>query len=130
MRALVLICLMSLAACTSPRQACERNALYDLRMLDLVIRETEQTIARGFALEREPYRTSSLELCYANRFGDRDRIGMVWCNRPDIAFRDRPVAVDLRAERAKLAELRLKRTESARSAARALEACRARYPGT
>ncbi|TCM80963.1 hypothetical protein [Rhodovulum steppense] len=128
MRALALICLVALTACTSPRQACERNALYDLGMLDLLIRETEQTIARGYALEREPYRSSSLQLCYGSRFGDRDRIGMAWCSRPEIAFRDRPVAVDLRAERAKLAELRAKRTDTARSAARALEDCRARFP--
>lgn len=128
MRALALICLVTLAACTTPRQACERNALYDLRMLDLLIRETEQTLARGYALEREPYRRTSLELCYANRFGNDDALGLVWCNRPEVAFRDRPVAVDLAAERRKLADLRQRRKDMARIAARNLADCRARFP--
>ncbi|TCO71985.1 hypothetical protein [Rhodovulum euryhalinum] len=128
MRTLALICLVTLAACATPRQACERNALYDLRMIDLLIRETEQTIARGYALEREPYRRSSLELCYANRVGHDGGVGFVWCNRPEIGFRERPVAVDLRAERAALAELKSKRKDVARTAARALSACAARYP--
>lgn len=128
MRALALICLATLAACATPRQACERNALYDLQMIDLLIRETEQTLARGYALEREPYRRSSLELCYANRAGSDGGVGFAWCNRPDIGFRDRPVAVDLRDERRKLAELTARRKAEARSAARDLAACRARYP--
>lgn len=125
---LVLSCLVLLAACATPRQACERNALYDLRVLDILILETEQTIARGYGYEREAYRTTSLELCYGARRGDGDGFGMVFCNRPDIAYRERPVAVDLKAERAKLAELKAKRREVARNAARALAACRSRYP--
>ncbi|TCP44392.1 hypothetical protein [Rhodovulum marinum] len=128
MRALALLCLVTLTACATPRQACERNALYDLQMIDLLIRETEQTIARGYALEREPYGRTRLELCYANSLGDNEGIGVVWCNRPDIDFRDRPVAVDLRAERQKLAELQTKRRDVAQQAARALAGCRARYP--
>jgi len=127
MRLLALICLVALAGCATPRQACERNALYDLQMIDLLIRETEQTIARGYALEREPYRRTGLELCYANRPGD-DGVGLVWCNRPDIGFRERPVAVNLRDERRKLAELRTRRKDVAGVAARNLAACRARFP--
>ncbi|MGC9417701.1 MAG: hypothetical protein ACP5EN_01905 [Rhodovulum sp.] len=128
MRALALLCLITLSACSTPRQACERNALYDLQMIDLLIRETEQTIARGYALEREPYRRTRLELCYASSLSESDGIGVVWCNRPDIDFRERPIAVDLRAERRKLNELKTKRRDVARVAARNLAACRARYP--
>ncbi|SIO53180.1 hypothetical protein SAMN05444722_3179 [Rhodovulum sp. ES.010] len=129
MRLFALLCLLTLAACATPRQACERNAMYDLMLLDRLVLETEQTLARGYALEREPYRRTSLEMCYGRGFGDDGSgLGFVWCNRPDIGFRERPVAVDLRAERQKLADLRAKRREVARDAARAMAACRARYP--
>lgn len=125
---LALSCLALLAACATPRQACENNALYDLRVIDTLIVETEQTLARGYGFEREPYSRTTLELCYADRPGDDDGVGMMFCNRPDIGYRERPVAVDLKAERANLAELKAKRRDVAQRAARELAACRARYP--
>ncbi|MBN2905387.1 MAG: hypothetical protein JXJ18_01615 [Rhodobacteraceae bacterium] len=128
MRVLVLLCLVALGACTTPRQACERDALYDLSVIDSLIAESEQTLARGYALRRDPYRRTSLQLCYGSRLGGNDRVGMVLCNRPDVGVRTRPVAVDLKAERAKLAELKAKRAELARIAARRLAECRAISP--
>lgn len=128
MRVSVLIAVLLLAACATPRQSCERNALYDLRAVDALIVETEQTLARGYALRPEPYRRSSVRFCYSTRVGDRNRVGFIMCDQPELGVRERPVAVDLRAERAKLVELKKKRKDLARVAARNLAECRARYP--
>lgn len=131
MRALCPLCLIVLTGCATPRQACERDALEDLRIVDALIAQTEQTIARGYALKREPYSRPTVTFCYGyGRHGWRysDGFGMAFCNVPEIAYREVPVATDLTAERAKLADLEGKRGELERRAARDLEACRQRFP--
>ncbi|OLS52940.1 hypothetical protein [Rhodovulum sulfidophilum] len=128
MRAIALLLLLSLAACTTPRQSCERAALYDLRVLDKLIRQSEQTIARGFAYRREPYERSRLDFCYGSWLGRNPAAGFTFCDWPEIRVREVPVAVDLAAERRNLAELKAKRAETERRAARALADCAARYP--
>ncbi|MBL3569012.1 hypothetical protein DSD19_20695 [Rhodovulum sp. BSW8] len=129
MRKLALLMLLPLAACATPRQSCERAALYDLRVLDTLIRESEQTIARGYGYRREPYERTRFDFCYGSRFGRSPAMGFTFCDYPDVGIREVPVTVDLAAERRNLAELKAKRTEAARRAARALSACEARYPG-
>jgi hypothetical protein len=128
MRPLAVVCLVALAACATPRQACESYAVYDLRVVENLIAESEATLARGYALRPEPYRSPSLQFCYGSGFGGYNRFGFAYCGYPDINIRLQPVAVDLSADRAKLAELKRKRQDLARSAAERLQACRARYP--
>lgn len=127
MRALALIVILTLAACATPRQICERDALHDLNVLDALIVETRQTLERGYAVRRDPYTRPRLEMCYRAPFGD-NRIGMTFCNSREIAYRDRPVAVDLAAERRKLTSLEDRRKITVRTAARQLALCRAGYP--
>jgi len=128
MRVLVFLCLGLLAACATPRQTCERDALRDLKVVDALIAESERTVARGYAVTREPYTRTRLDFCYGSRFGYYDRWGMSFCTRPEIEYRERPVAVDLKAERAKLAELKAKRAELAQESLRKVSVCRARFP--
>lgn len=131
MRALSLLCLIVLTGCATPRQSCERDALEDLRVVDALIAETERTLARGYALGREPYSRPSVNFCYG--YGGYGRgyyngFGMSFCGYPEIAYREVPMATDLNAERAKLAELKRKRIELDKRAARDLAACRQRFP--
>ena len=127
MHRLLLPLFLILAACATPRAQCEAKATRDLRTLDALIVETEQNIERGYALDREVTERPRLTFCYGRRI-DGARVGMTFCNDTEVTVRDRPVAIDLRAERAKLASLREKRAEVARRTARALSACAARYP--
>ncbi|MBK1636772.1 hypothetical protein [Rhodovulum adriaticum] len=127
MRAILVLLPLALVACTSPRAACERDALHDLRVMDALIAETEQTLARGYALQREPVTRPRLQVCYGAPLDD-NRVGMTLCNRSETTYRERPVAVDLGAERRKLTSLQAKRQDLARSAARRLAACRKTYP--
>ncbi|TCP62746.1 hypothetical protein EV663_1016 [Rhodovulum bhavnagarense] len=127
MRTFALILSLSLAACASPREICERDALREIRVLDALIVETRQTLERGYALRREPYSRPRLELCQGATIGE-DQLGVNFCNTTQIAYRDRPVAVDLEAEARKLKSLKKKRKTAAREAARRLAACRRQYP--
>jgi len=127
MRRLILLLLLPLAACATPRQQCERAATEDLRIIDALIVETEQNIARGYRLERETHTRPRLTFCYGHhRY--HDRFGLLFCDTTETVVTERPVAIDVREERAKLASLKEKRPEVARRAARDLAACRARFP--
>lgn len=127
MRRLILLLLLPLAACATPRQQCERAATEDLRIIDALIVETKQNIARGYRLEQVVTTRPRLTFCYGGRHY-HDRFGMVFCETSETLVTERPVAIDLKAERAKLASLKEKRPEIARRAAQALAACRARFP--
>ncbi|WP_212524869.1 hypothetical protein [Actibacterium sp. MT2.3-13A] len=128
MRRLILLLVLPLAACATPRQQCESAATQDLRIIDALIVETEQNIARGYRLERETTTRPRLTFCYAGHPYRRERFGMVFCNTTETVVTERPVAIDLKAERAKLASLKAKRPEAAQRAARALAACRDQFP--
>lgn len=129
MSRLFLLLLLPLAACATPREQCDRAATEDLRVIDTLIAETEQNIARGYAIEEEVHTQPRLSFCYGARSGHRrSGVGVAWCNDTRTVVKEKPVAIDLRAERAKLASLKAKRAETARRAAKALAACGAQYP--
>lgn len=123
-----LLVMILLAACASPRDRCERDALQDLRVLEDLIAESERTVARGYGLQREAYTRTGVNFCYGGGWGRHYGGAMSLCTSPEVSYRTRPVAVDMAAERAKLADLKRKRAELAPAARRRLEACRIRYP--
>ncbi len=117
-----------LAACTSPRQACESSALKDLQIIDALIAETEQNIARGYGIEVDTVRSPTFRYCLGRRSDGRTSVGVIFCNEPEYRNIERPVALDLAEEEAKLRSLKAKRPSVAKNAARALAACEAHYP--
>lgn len=128
MRRFALALLLPLVACTTPRDQCERNATEDLRIVSALIVETEQNIARGYAITREQVETPRLTFCYGGPLDSGD-VGVGFCNEIVTKTVERPVAIDLDAEKAKLAALRKKQAELKARAAAALAACAAQYPG-
>ena len=137
---LLLAALAALAACGTPQEQCINAATRDLRVLDQLIAETEGNIARGYGY-RETMRTE-MRYVPCNRpvlrqapprepgakpvFYYDSAPGFCWEDVP-VSER-RPVAVDLAAERAKLAEMRKKRAELNAMASAAVAQCRATYP--
>ena len=127
--ALLLAALAALAACASPRQACLRAATTDLRNVEALIAEAQANISRGYAIAREPYVTTGVDFCYDPVVGigldGRGGVygGLRYCNTVETRYRTRPVAIDLAAERRKLAELQATRARLAREAERRLAAC-------
>lgn len=126
MRRLILAPFLLLVACGTPQEQCIRRETGDLRTLDRLISETQTNIRRGYAIEE--YRTWEWETYTCYRPGADGQPVPDTCQRrvPDIDTR--PVAIDLNAERAKLASMQDKRVELARRAAASAEACRRAYP--
>lgn len=128
MRKFLLIAALPLAACATPGERCERAATEDLQIIDQLIAETEANISRGYAITQEIEEQPRLRYCLGRGWGGKTRTGVVFCNHNEIEVRERPVAIDLKAEQAKLASLRTKRTQTANRAAQQIAACRQQYP--
>lgn len=113
-----------LGACATPQQRCVQNATRDLQTLRALIAETEANVSRGYAFRQEvrPVRVG-VSACTRSR----GRVGVGFCAGNDITTVRRPVAIDLDAERSKLASLRAKELEVASRARPAIEACAAAF---
>lgn len=114
---LALLALTALAACATPEQRCAGPALTELRTVNGLIAETERSIARGYALRREPDVRHRLLPC---RPGDGP---FAFCTYDEITMVERPVAIDRAAERAKLATLFERRAELQQTIRARLTAC-------
>jgi len=119
---LFLLSLLALAACATPREQCLRMATRDLPVLDELIAQTAANIERGYALTTETRTTAYWQFCAS----PSDHFH--WCAVPHTSSRKVPVAIDVQAERAKLASLKAKRVELRRKAQRQIAACNAAYP--
>lgn len=121
-----------LAACATPQEQCINRETRDLRTLDRLIAETDGNIRRGFAIEEYTVDITVASTCRES--GGVDSAGnplppvLVPCFVDREVTRTRPRAIDLNAERAKLASMQAKRRELARTAERAVAQCRAQFP--
>lgn len=132
MNRLILLALLPiLAACSTPRESCLRAASRDLVVVDRLIAQVQGNLARGYAVDREPYVTSTVDLCVGNR-GYRGiyggGVGFSYCSRPVTRYRANPVAIDRQTEERKLRELKQTRARLEKQVNANLEACNARYP--
>lgn len=126
MRYIVLLPLVLLAACGTPQEHCIRRAGTDLRTLDTLIAETEANITRGYAIRTETREAPYLTICSV-----RDAKGKVQsetCIQDRLVTTEKPEAIDLDAEAAKLESMQRKRAELAQNYGASVAACQARYP--
>lgn len=120
---LVLAPLALLAACATPQQQCLSQNSVELRAVQSQISSIEATLARGYALhvQRVPY--TAMGVCFSKAKG-----GAYPC--PETRWRDdeRPVAVDMNDQRARLSALKKKLPALQKAYTNAEAACRAAYP--
>ncbi len=109
-----------IAACVDPGQACRKEATKDLQTVRALIEETEQTIARGYAIKTGSRNIAYTDFCLGT---GHSNVGVSFCNRIEPVRTEKPVAVDLNEERRKLASLRQKEAELSRNSAIALQRC-------
>lgn len=119
--------LLILAACATPRERCIAAVTRDLSNVEKLIAETKANLARGYAIEREPYTTFELEWCLSRGSKEGD-LRWTWCRDTVTRYRDKPVAIDRATEERKLRELRATRTRLTRQSAAQVAQCQARYP--
>ncbi len=123
--ALALITL--LAACGTPQEQCIRTATRELRTLDMLIAETEASLARGYTYEtREVVRHVWTRCDDFVGLGPHHHRRM--CFEPVTDTVRHPVAIDPTVENRKLAALKDRRAALAARARVEVDACRARFP--
>lgn len=128
LRPALLLCAagLTLAACATPREACINRVRSDLRTLDRLAAETRGNVERGFAYRTETEVRTERDTCTAR---NEDGTEFTYpCE--DIRTFDRrvPVAIDLRAEEAKLRSLEARIAEEERLLRPRIEACVAAHP--
>jgi hypothetical protein len=124
--AIVLLIPAFLAACETPQQRCEARAVQDLRVINALIAETEETIRRGYALQTVQTTRPVATFCwggYSGGYGDGwgGGTGVCWAN--NTVTSEQPVAVNLDEQRATLRSLQTKRSELEVQARAQLAAC-------
>ncbi|MCT8161584.1 hypothetical protein [Pseudoruegeria sp. SHC-113] len=120
--ALLLLPALAFAACSTPRERCLNAATENLRTVEQLIAQTEANIQRGFGVETDYRITTGFDWCY-DRFGR-----MYTCTVPRSVPVTRPVAIDVNAEKAKLASLQEQRRRLAKEAEAPVAACNAQFP--
>lgn len=126
MRAALFIVPLLLTACATPREACLDEVNREVRVLDKLIEQTQGNLSRGFAVEeRQELRTRRTFCTGKNEDGSTFRFR---CEETDTVTRTIPVAIDLNAERAKLASLEQRQRQNISNAEAGIAQCIARYP--
>ncbi len=108
-----------LSGCVSPQQQCITRASQDLRVLDQLIATTEANIRRGYALSTRTEFESEKQKC-GELNGET-----LYCDVPVAKQVEVPVAIDLKAERAKLASLKESRARKLAETNAAIARCQA-----
>jgi hypothetical protein len=119
-RAMLLIPLL-LAACETPREACISNANRELSTINGLINETQRNLTRGYAIGTQQQVRTIPDTC---RTQNAEGVITTYpCDQTQIINVDRPVAIDLNAERAKLDSLLERQAQMTRQLGPALAQC-------
>lgn len=126
MRLATLLFPLLVAACATPQESCISNAGRELRTIDRLVDQTRANLARGFALEeRQEIRVVRDDCEGENEDGTTFTFS---CDRTETFTRRVPVAIDLNAERAKLASLEERQLFLRSNLATAIAQCQAQFP--
>ena len=126
MRLIALALIPLVAACATPREACIGNATQQSRTLDRLVVETRANIERGFAIETKQEVREVLRPCEIEQ--PDGTVIRSQCERVDVRDVKVPVAIDLNAEKAKLASLEQRQLQMKTNAQAAIAQCIAANP--
>jgi hypothetical protein len=106
-KSLIILPLLGLAACATPRESCIAGVSRDLAVVNQLISQTELNVARGYGIDS---RQSEI------------------CETTEVRNVNVPVALDLDSERAKLRQLKQQRDRLKGPTDAAIRQCIATYP--
>lgn len=125
-KTLILLPLLAIAACSTPREQCISNANGQLRTLDRLIDVASGNVQRGFALaEVQDVRVLRTTCQGTNEDGSTFRFP---CEDTETFTRREPVSINIVEERVKLAQLQDQRDSAARDVAARTQQCIAIHP--
>lgn len=126
-----------LAACATEQERCKLSVTRDLRTLDRLITELERDVARGFTIVEEERTRTVWEYCepvVVVRGPDGKPLPQQpkprMCMDDETYVVERPQAIDVAAERRKLAGLKQQRAEVNRRASAGVAQCERQFPET
>lgn len=129
MNRLFLLLPLLLIACGTPQEQCINRGTRDLRTVDRLIAESEGNLKRGYAIEKVTVYDNYWDTCLDPVVVDgQTTVRPRPCLKERARTVERPKAIDLKAEAAKLDSLKVKRKELARAAEPVIAACKAQYP--
>jgi hypothetical protein len=123
MKRYLLALLLPLAGCSTSREQCVDRSTRNLQAVDTLIAVTQANIDRGYALDRRSQVSVGLQLCTS------PSANFHFCTGTQSSPKQTPVAIDVAAERRKLAELKARRAVLKRQSDLAVRACVAENQG-
>ena len=126
MRFVTLALLPLLVACATPREACLAQVSKEQRVLERLIVETRNNLARGYAIETKQKVREVRRIC-ATELSDGSFV-KTRCDDVEVKEVKVAVAIDLNAERAKLESLEQRQAQMQSNAAIARQQCLAANP--
>ena len=118
-RALIILPLIALTACATPREQCISDANRDTYVLQNLVNEARGNLARGYALAESTDVRTLTRTCRGR--DANDEVFTYPCNETETFTTTRPVSIDLAAEQVKLNQLE-RRLSQAQSNANAMVA--------
>ena len=126
MRKILILLPLALAACQTPREACISGATRQLSIIEGLIAETQGNLARGYAIDTRQEVRVRPDTCTIQLPDGTE--GRVRCEDTTVVDIDVPVAIDLRAEQAKLDSLLEQRARLQSQTQDAVQSCIAIHP--
>ncbi len=123
MKRYLLALLLPLAGCSTPLEQCVSRSTKNLQAVDNLIASTQANIDRGYALNNRPQVNVGLQLCTS------PSANFHFCTGTQTGLKQTPVAIDVAAERRKLAELKARRAVLKRQSDLAVRECVAQAQG-
>jgi len=124
--ALIILPLVVLTACATPREECIDQVTRDTKVLSNLINETRGNLSRGYALEERQEVRTVRGTCRGRN--EDDSIFTFRCDETDTITTKVPVAIDLNAERAKLTSLEERFAQTQTASNQAVLQCIASNP--
>ncbi|WP_106745026.1 hypothetical protein [Yoonia maritima] len=124
--ALIILPLLALTACATPREQCISDANRDVYVLRNLISEARGNLARGYALAESTDVRTLTKTC---RGRNKDDETFTYpCNETETFTTTRPVSIDLNAEQTKLNQLERRLTQAETNSDRMVAQCIAIHP--
>lgn len=117
-----------LIGCATAQESCINRARQDLRILDGLIAETKTNIGRGYAVESQTVWQENQGICIPSLTEEVGNLGGGMCREPELVTIERPKAIDLDAETAKLKSMQSRRGAMDKAVQTAVVDCRQRFP--
>ncbi len=127
-RFLMISAMLTLSACGTPQERCIAEVSGNLTIVDLLIGEAEENLARGFAYAEVVQTMPQFVDCTPKPTLAQPNPAPRQCLVEVARTVNRPVAIDLNAEAAKLAGLKAKRGQLATSTSTGIASCRQKFP--